>query len=93
MGYYVKHGHRFLKRTKNRRLNTIDAILGTKKMAKIYSSERDAKKAITTQEHQYPELKGKLLIVQTKEAPTPPRSRNPRIPYDQRNLNTETKEY
>ena len=63
MGYYVKYGHRFIKRTRNRRLNTIDAILGTKKQAKIYSTERDAKKAITTYMYAYKELEGRCQIV------------------------------
>lgn len=67
MGFYVKFGNRYFKRTRNRRIFTIDAILGTKEQAKIYGLERDAKKAITTHEYQYPELKGKLVIVPAKE--------------------------
>ena len=66
MGYYVKYGHRFIKRTRNRRLSTVDAILGTKKQAKIYGSERDAKKAITTYMFAYKELEGNCQIVPTK---------------------------
>jgi hypothetical protein len=66
MGYYVKYGHRFIKRTRNRRINTIDAILGTKKQAKIYGSERDAKKAITTYKFAYKELDGNCQIVPAK---------------------------
>lgn len=66
MGYYVKYGHRFIKRTRNRRINTIDAILGTKKQAKVYGSERDAKKAITTYMYAYKELEGQCQIVPAK---------------------------
>ena len=66
MGYYVKYGHRFIKRTRNRRIDTIDAILGTKKQAKIYGSERDAKKAITTYMFAYKELEGNSEIVKAK---------------------------
>ncbi|MFK7796711.1 MAG: hypothetical protein AB8E82_04600 [Aureispira sp.] len=66
MGYYVKYGHQFIKRTRNRRINTIDAILGTKKQAKIYGSERDAKKAITTYKFAYKELDGNCQIVPAK---------------------------
>ena len=69
MGYYVKYGHRFIKRTRNRRLETIDAILGTKKQAKIYGSERDAKKAITTYMFAYKELEGNCDIVKAKMPP------------------------
>jgi hypothetical protein len=69
MGYYVKHGHRFIKRTRNRRIHTIDAILGTKKQAKIYGSERDAKKAITTYMFAYKELEGSCEIVKAKIPP------------------------
>lgn len=66
MGYYVKYGSRYIKRTRNRRLNTIDAILGTKKQAKIYRTERDAKKAITTYKYAYNELDGNCQIIKTK---------------------------
>lgn len=66
MGYYVKYGHRFIKRTRNRRISTIDAILGTKKQAKVYGSERDAKKAITTYMFAYKELEGQCQIVPVK---------------------------
>jgi len=66
MGYYIKYGNRFFKRTRNRRIEGIDAILGTKKMAKVYKSLRDAKKAVTTQSHQYKELDGKLEIIEVK---------------------------
>ncbi len=66
MGYHVKYGHRFIKRTRNRRIDTIDAILGTKKQAKIYGSERDAKKAITTYMFAYRELEGRCQIVPAK---------------------------
>jgi len=66
MGYYVKYGNRYIKRTRNRRLNTIDAILGTKKQAKVYGSERDAKKAITTYMYAYTELEGRCQIVPAK---------------------------
>jgi len=69
MGYYVKYGHRFIKRTRNRRLDTIDAILGTKKQAKIYGSERDAKKAITTYMFAYKQLEGNCEIVKVKTSP------------------------
>lgn len=66
MSYHVKYGNRYIKRTRNRRLNTIDAILGTKKQAKIYGRERDAKKAITTYMYAYKELEGHCQIVPTK---------------------------
>jgi hypothetical protein len=71
MGYYVKYGHRFIKRTRNRRIDTIDAILGTKKQAKVYGSERDAKKAITTYMFAYKELEGNCEIVKVR---TPPKT-------------------
>ena len=66
MGYYVKYGHRYIKRTRNRRLSTIDAILGTKKQAKVYGTERAAKKAITTYMYAYKELEGRCQIVPAK---------------------------
>lgn len=83
MGYYVKYGHRFIKRTRNRRINTIDAILGTKKQAKIYGSERDAKKAITTYKFAYQELDENCQIV-----PAKPTARSNK----QASANTEDKE-
>lgn len=63
MSYYVKFGNKFIKRTRNRRLSTIDAILGTKQQAKVYGSERDAKKAITTYKYIYKALEGNCRIV------------------------------
>jgi len=69
MGYHIKYGRQFIKRTRNRRINTIDAILGTKKQAKIYGSERDAKKAITTYMFAYKELEGNCEIVKIKTPP------------------------
>lgn len=70
MGYYVKYGHRYIKRTRNRRLDTVDAILGNKKQAKVYGTERDAKKAITTYMYAYKELEGRCEIVPAKTRKT-----------------------
>ena len=50
MAYYLKLGNKYVKRTKNRRLGTIGAILGTKAQAKTYSSLSNAKKAKTVYE-------------------------------------------
>ena len=66
MGFYLKYGNRFVKRTRNRRIEGIDSILGVKKLAKIYSTERDCKKAISMYDHIYKELRGNLVIVPAK---------------------------
>ncbi len=67
MGYYLKFGNKFVKRTKNRRIEGIAAILGTKKQAKVYNSMTNAKKAKTAYEYQYSELHDKLLISEARE--------------------------
>lgn len=63
MAFYIKFGDKYFKKTRNRRIYTTDAILGTKASAKVYGTEGHAKKSITTREYQYPEMKGKLIIV------------------------------
>ena len=62
MAYYLKLGNKYVKRTKNRRVDTISAILGTKDQAKIYTSLTNAKKAKTVYEYQYNELTGQLVV-------------------------------
>ena len=66
MGYYLKYGNKFVKRTKNRRIGGIAAILAAKKQAKVYNSLTNAKKAKTAYEYQYSELFEKLVISEAK---------------------------
>jgi len=62
MAYYLKFGSKFVKKTKNRRLEGVSAILGSKKQAKIYNSITNAKKAKSAYEYQYDDLTNKLII-------------------------------
>lgn len=62
MGYYLKYGNKFVKKTKNRRIEGVSAILGSKKQAKRYNSITNAKKAKSAYEYQYHTLTDKLTI-------------------------------
>ena len=62
MAYYLKFGNKFVKKTKNRRIEGVSAILGSKKQAKIYNSITNAKKAKSAYEYQYDDLTNKLTI-------------------------------
>lgn len=74
MGYYLKLGTKFVKRSKNRAIPTIDAILGNKEQARIYKSVTSAKKARTTYAYEYSsELNGKefeIKAAKIKKAPS-----------------------
>ena len=62
--YYLKLGNKYVKRTKNRRISSINAILGTKEQAKVYNSLSNAKKAKTAYEYQYNEFTDQLVIAE-----------------------------
>lgn len=66
MAYYLKIGNKFIKKTKNRRVEGTSAILGNKKQAKVYNSITNARKAKTAYEYQYEELVDKLIMAEVE---------------------------
>ena len=65
MGYLLKYGNKYVKKTKNRRIEGVSAILGSKKQAKTYNSITNAKKAKSAYEYQYETLSDKLTIYES----------------------------
>jgi len=67
MGFHLKYGGKYIKKTRNRYKKGKAGLLGPIESAKVYDTERDCKKAIAMYKFLYTDMNSdKLKIVKVK---------------------------